>query len=309
MRKAFHVLVELLWGLPLVGIGLFFARVAIQSQPLARAIFPALTVAALLLGAWRCRRTALRPWQAVILLALPVAAAIAPFVSERNPLLPVIPVIALASLALGAWLASAALPVARLAARLAAAALLVNLPCALFLPVFVRSFIVSERVSERIASVAPAFQMALLAGGETSLAALHGRVVVLDFWATWCIPCRREMPELEAVRRRYAERPEVVFYAVNLAHGDTPDQPGDTPAQAAAFLRAGGYGLVGAYDGAGEAQRALGPNRLPALFVLDRDGRVRFRHLGFVGAEDLAGRLSAVLDDLLADSPAGAPAR
>jgi thiol-disulfide isomerase/thioredoxin len=293
MRKTFLVLFELLWGLPLVGVGLLFARTAIQSRTLAFGIFPALTIAALLLGAWRARRTALRPWLAVILLALPLAVAVAPVVSTRNPLVPVIPALALACLALGVWLASGT--TLGLAARLAAAALLVNIPCALVVPVFVRSFIVSERVD----LAAPDFRMALLDGGDTSLAELQGRVVVLDFWATWCIPCRREMPELEAVRRRFASRPDVVFYAVNLAHGDTPEQPGDSPAQAAAFLRAGGYGLVGAYDGAGEAQRALGPNRLPALFVLDRSGRVRFRHLGYVGGEDLAGRLSAVLDDLL----------
>jgi thiol-disulfide isomerase/thioredoxin len=295
MRKTFLVPFELLWGLPLVGVGLLFARTAIQSRTLAFGIFPALTITALLLGAWRARRTALRPWLEVILLALPLTVAVAPVVSARNPLVPVIPALALACLALGVWLASA--KASGLAARLAAAALLVNIPCALFVPVFVRSFIVSERVD----LAAPDFRMALLDGGTTSLAELRGRVVVLDFWATWCIPCRREMPELEAVRRRYASRAGVEFYAVNLAHGDTPEQPGDSPAQAAAFLRAGDYGLIGAYDGQGEAQQALGPNRLPALFALDRKGKVRFRHLGFVGGEDLVGRLSSVLDDLLAE--------
>ena len=305
MRKTFLVLFELLWGLPLVGVGLLFARTAIQSRTLAFGIFPALTIAALLLGAWRARRTALRPWLAVILLALPLTVAVAPVVSARNPLVPVIPALALACLALGVWLASGT--TSGLAARLAAAALLVNVPAALFVPVFVRSFIVSERVdcsaspAGSACLAAPDFRMALLDGGTTSLAELRGRVVVLDFWATWCIPCRREMPELEAVRRRYASRAGVEFYAVNLAHGDTPEQPGDSPAQAAAYLRAGNYGLIGAYDGQGEAQQALGPNRLPALFVLDREGRVRFRHLGFVGAEDLVGRLSSVLDDLLAE--------
>ena len=301
MRKTLFVLYELLWGLPLVGVGLLFARTAIQSRPLAFAIFPALTIAALLLGAWRARRSALRPWLVVILLALPLAAAIAPVISARNPLVPVLPAVALASLALGAWLAKGALSVSGLAVRLAAAALVVNIPCALLLPAFVRSFIVSERVD----LAPPAFRMALLDGGDVASEALRGRVVVLDFWATWCIPCRREMPELEAVRRRYASRPDVVFYAVNLAHGDTPEQPGDSPAQAAAFLRSGNVGLIGAYDGNGEAQKALGPNRLPALFVLDRNGRVRFRHLGFVGAEDLSGRLSAVLDDLLEETKRG----
>jgi thiol-disulfide isomerase/thioredoxin len=304
MRKLLAVLYELLWGLPLIAIGLLFARTALQSRSLAYAIFPALSIAALLLGAWRSRRSALPPWLTVTVLGLPLVLALVPLLSERNPLLPVIPALAFVALALGAWCAAAVPSPGRRTAWLAGVALLLNVAGAFFLPVFVRSFIVSERVRSPV----PPFRMTLLDGGEVSLAALRGRIVVLDFWATWCIPCRREMPELEAARRRFASSPEVVFYAVDLAHGDTPDQPGDSPAQASAFLRAGGYGLVGAYDGAGEAQRALGPNRLPALFVLDRSGQVRFRHLGFVGAEDLSAGLGGVLETLLAEPAGGPPA-
>src|SRR5204863_7363130 len=139
-------------------------------------------------------------------------AAIAPVISARNPLVPLLPAVALEGLALGAWVASRTTSASSLAGRLAAAALLLNVPGARFVPVFVRSFVVSERVD----LAAPDFAMALLDGGDIEATALRGRVVVLDFWATWCIPCRREMPELEAVRRRYASRPDVAFYAVNL---------------------------------------------------------------------------------------------
>src|SRR5436190_10810555 len=131
MRKTFLVLVELLWGLPLVGVGLLFARTAIQSRALAFAIFPAVTITALLIGARRARRTALRPWLAVILIATPLAAAIAPVISARNPLVPLLPAVALAGLALGAWVASRTTSASGLAGRLAAAALLLNVPGAL----------------------------------------------------------------------------------------------------------------------------------------------------------------------------------
>ena len=66
----------------------------------------------------------------------------------------------------------------------------------------------------------PTFSLATLAGGRSSLADWNDRVVVLNFWATWCQPCTDEMPTLEGLWRRYRER-GVVVVGINVDHGAT----------------------------------------------------------------------------------------
>jgi hypothetical protein len=95
----------------------------------------------------------------------------------------------------------------------------------------------------------------------------------------------------------------VVFYAVDFAGGDTPDDQGDTPARASEFFRRRGFRLPLAYDAGGRAAKALHAHGLPTLLVLDRSGRVRLRHVGFVGAEDLGATLTGTLQQLLAEGP------
>jgi len=126
---------------------------------------------------------------------------------------------------------------------------------------------------------------------------------VIDFWATWCAPCQHELPELEGLYRRFSGDRRVAFYAVDVSEADTPDERGDTPAQASEFLRKHGYRMPLAFDAGGRAAKALHAHGLPTLLVLDRSGRVRLRHVGFVGAEDLGATLAGTVEKLLAEGP------
>lgn len=118
-----------------------------------------------------------------------------------------------------------------------------------------------------------------LAGGATAhedlaqldLAAYKGKVVYLDFWASWCTPCRRSFPWLDALDRKHRADGFVVI-AVNV---DTDR------ALAAGFLEEVPVGFKVAYDPKGElaAQwRLLG---MPSSFLIDRSGKVRSSHQGF----------------------------
>ena len=119
---------------------------------------------------------------------------------------------------------------------------------------------------------APAFSGKPLAGGEpVTLEALRGKVVYLDFWASWCGPCRQSLPWMEQLRRDFAAAGlEVV--AVNVD---------ETPADGIAFLKRHpvGYAVIG--DAGGDIAELYDVRDMPSSYLIDRDGTVRLVHRGF----------------------------
>jgi len=305
MRKVLAVLLELATGLILVAVLAVGVLLLLQSRSLVFLFLPLLAVAAMGLGAWRGRARALPPWLAVVLLNLPMA-LVAWYTAGRAWALLLLPLVSMAFAALGmAAVRGSAAPgpgaprPAGWRARRVALPLLAAAVVALGAmgPRFARSLVVSHEVREPAVS----FQLALPAGTAVAAEQLRGRIVVIDFWATWCGPCQHELPELERLYQRFSGDPRVVFYAVDFSGGDMPDDQGDTPARASEYFRRRGYRMPLAYDAGGRAARALQAHGLPTLLVLDRSGRVRLRHVGFVGAEDLGAMLTERLQQLLAE--------
>jgi alkyl hydroperoxide reductase subunit AhpC len=97
-----------------------------------------------------------------------------------------------------------------------------------------------------------------------SLADLKGKAVILDFWATWCPPCRAELPIVDKVYARYRDKGLVV---VGI---DTSEDDG----LAAPFVARHGYAYPIAFDRTGAAARAYGANALPTLVVISRTGAI-----------------------------------
>ena len=125
---------------------------------------------------------------------------------------------------------------------------------------------------------APVFELARLPdGGELSLDEFRGKAVVLNFWASWCGPCKEETPLLERTWKRYRGE-DVVFVGVNVK-----DFRGD----AVAFLREYGVTYPNVYDGKGWTVGRYGVTGFPETYFLDAQGRVVFRVAGPVEAEDL----------------------
>jgi len=118
---------------------------------------------------------------------------------------------------------------------------------------------------------APNVSLPLLGGGTLDLAALKGEnIVILDFWATWCGPCRVGLPIVSKVAERYKDK-GVLFYAVNVAE-DSPTIE--------AFLEQTGFEMTVALDTERVAQRAYGADGIPTTVVIDRQGIVRDYHAG-----------------------------
>ncbi len=111
-----------------------------------------------------------------------------------------------------------------------------------------------------------------LGGREVRAAGAPGQVVVIDFWATWCDPCRDQLPVLEALARAHAAE-GLQVYAVAVD---------EDRAQLEAFLAAAPLGLTVLWDkgGARHTER-LDVQRLPTTLVVDRAGLVRFVHQGY----------------------------
>lgn len=136
---------------------------------------------------------------------------------------------------------------------------------------------------------APPFTLPLLEGGEVSLAEHKGEeVVVLDFWASWCGPCRVGMPIVDAVAAQFAGEP-AAFYAVNLR---------ESAAQVRTFLEDKGIEHLGiALDETGNVAQQYGVTSIPTTLVIDKQGVVRDSHIGYSGS--LKSALAASVRELV----------
>jgi len=132
---------------------------------------------------------------------------------------------------------------------------------------------------------APAFALTALDGAPVRLEAMRGQVVLLDFWATWCGPCRDEIPNLVKIERTYGPRGvRVVGIAMD-----------DDVAPVRAFARELHMNYTVALGDAALAERFGGVLGLPAKFLIDRLGRIAARHDGPMDPAVLAGELQALL--------------
>ena len=129
-----------------------------------------------------------------------------------------------------------------------------------------------------IGGAAPSYHAVSIAGDSVSLAQSRGRVVLLNVWATWCHPCRDEIPVLQALHERYAPR------GLDLI-GVSVDARGEerTIREFASDFRMT-YALW--HDPDERVQATFLAVGVPATFLIDRDGVLRWRHVGPVRAND-----------------------
>ena len=128
----------------------------------------------------------------------------------------------------------------------------------------------------------------LLTGAPVSIQSMRGRIVVVDFWSSWCAACRAEAQVLAEVHRAYADAGAPVEF-VGVAIWDAPDD-------ALAHIRRYGAAYPNILDPDGSSAVAYGVRGVPEKFFLDADGRIVRKVIGPVDA----GALRSALDDMLA---------
>ena len=142
------------------------------------------------------------------------------------------------------------------------------------------------------------FSIETLTGKKIYSEDWKGRVVVLSFWETWCTPCETELPEIAALQAKYRDNPKVLIFALNSGnHGEAPRKR--RPTSPREILWSTQPSIAPNEDSWGPAAKSLGVTSLPALYILDRSGRLRIIHLGYDSSEQLSKSLSRRIDELL----------
>lgn len=137
-----------------------------------------------------------------------------------------------------------------------------------------------------VGSIAPDLSLQTLDGKPASLADFRGQVVMVNFWATWCPPCRAEMPDMQQV---YDERRgrDFTILAVNIQEAQQP---------VAGFVTKYGLGFPILMDVSGEVTQRYGVYSLPSSYFVDRDGRVAKVNVGPLSKRAIAGEVDRLLE-------------
>jgi len=139
---------------------------------------------------------------------------------------------------------------------------------------------------------APAFALVDLSGKKVDLGDLQGKVVVVDFWATWCGPCKASFPGMQKMVNKYKDDPNVKFVFV-----DTWERGDGKEKNAAEFIDKNKYTFHVLMDNDDKVVAEFKVDGIPTKFVIDKRGMIRFKSVGYDGSEDkLMNELSAMIE-------------
>lgn len=136
---------------------------------------------------------------------------------------------------------------------------------------------------------APDFTVQDAAGGTASLSGMRGKPVVLNFWASWCPPCKGEMPDFDAMYEKYGD--SVQFMMVNLTDGAQ-----ETVDSAYAYIEDNGFSFPVYYDTELNAAIAYQVMSVPATYFVDAEGRLIAKASGAIDAETLERGIGMILE-------------
>jgi thiol-disulfide isomerase/thioredoxin len=133
---------------------------------------------------------------------------------------------------------------------------------------------------------APGFRLPSLDGRQVSLSDLRGKIVLLDFWATWCGPCRLSMPQLESLQQEYAQN--MVLLAINLQ---------ETPEEVRSYTHSRNLKSMVLLDRDGTVGSMYKSRSIPMQVMIDQEGVVRHVQVGY--SSRMADQLKEEINKLL----------
>ena len=135
----------------------------------------------------------------------------------------------------------------------------------------------------------PSFRARTLDGAQTvSNEDLKGKVVFVDFWASWCAPCLKSLPEFEQLQTSFSGRDDVVVLAINLD---------ENPKDADKFLSTLDVSYQILADRDGKIPESFGVSTMPSSFVIDKEGVIRYVHKGYKSGD--VSKIKSKIEQLL----------
>jgi thiol-disulfide isomerase/thioredoxin len=137
----------------------------------------------------------------------------------------------------------------------------------------------------RLGGPAPDFTLQTVDGAPLQLAQLKGKPVWINFWATWCVPCREEMPAMQELYDEYHGR-GLEIVAVNME---------EDPATVRRWITSGGYDFTFVLDSEGQQVKRYNVTAAPTSYFVDRDGVIRDLKLGQISRGEMVAKLDKLL--------------
>jgi len=153
-----------------------------------------------------------------------------------------------------------------------------------------------KKIMENLVSQpATDFSLKALDGDSVKLSELKGKVVVLDFWATWCGPCKAAFPFLQRIYEKYKSNPDIVILALNTWENE---EGAEREALVRKFIEENKYTFRVLFDD--NVVYKYGVDGIPTRFVIDKKGMIRFKSVGFEGSkmlDEMTVQIEMLLDD------------
>jgi thiol-disulfide isomerase/thioredoxin len=263
-------------GLGIVVLGIVFGLGLLSSGDI-RVIY--IVGAVGLLGGAMWLGASGRPdWIAAGLLVLPLFAAFVFVVLGQIPALWFVLLFWAIAVTIGLFVVKAVRERGRhgLTVVIASAALLV---CSLWCCISYFPKLLADSLNHFTSESVPSFALQPVSGGSAPTAWKPGKILVMDFFATWCVPCKAELPELQAAYSDLGNNSDIQFVLVGS------DVGGDTPERVRAFTKKQRITIPLAFDPGCRVRNKFGTLGLPSIIVIDRTGQVRLIRQGYNPAE------------------------